>query len=85
MLKSDYHLLWPRQSAAPSSGAGGGGVVNSDDLIEEAEAHFNVSGTSVLAAWGLTLVAGVSAPPTAPADPRGSSSSLSILSADARA
>ncbi|ORX40068.1 hypothetical protein BD324DRAFT_648679 [Kockovaella imperatae] len=43
----------------PSNGAGGDGVVDSTALIEEAEDHFNVSGTSVLAAWGLTLMAGI--------------------------
>jgi len=48
-------------AAAPSSSeAGDGAVISAEDLIHTADEHWNVSGASVIAAWLLTVVVGVS-------------------------
>jgi hypothetical protein len=50
-------------TAAPSATAsdpGDGAVISAEDLIHTADEHWNVSGASVLAAWLLTVVVGVS-------------------------
>jgi hypothetical protein len=40
--------------------AGGGPVVEASDVVAQTTKHWNVSGTSVLVAWGLSVAGGVS-------------------------
>jgi hypothetical protein len=47
-----------RSSDSDSSGSSGG--ISAESLVNNAESHFDVSGTSVLIAWGLTFIGGVS-------------------------
>jgi hypothetical protein len=47
-----------RSSNSDSSSSSGG--ISAESLVNNAESHFDVSGTSVLIAWGLTFIGGVS-------------------------
>ena len=58
------HLpIFPRGSNSTEYGG-----VSPSELIAEAEQHWNVSGTSVLVAWGLTAIGSVSSSYTIIAD-----------------
>lgn len=48
-------VLWPRASKSNESEG-----LTPSEIIKHAEEHWNVSGTSVLLAWGLTAVGSVS-------------------------
>ena len=54
MVESSPTRIWPRASVEAS-----GGAVSPQDLIKQAEEHWNVSGSSVLAAWALTALGAV--------------------------
>ncbi|ORY33704.1 hypothetical protein BCR39DRAFT_556933 [Naematelia encephala] len=49
---------WPRAPQATTS-TKAGGAVSPSDLINEAEEHWNVSGSSVLIAWVMTAIASI--------------------------
>lgn len=52
--------LLPRQGGMASTVASTTVAVSAEDLVLQAEEHFNVSGASVIAAWLLALILGVS-------------------------
>lgn len=59
MTSPQLHSVWSRQK----EGGGVGnttGVVSAADIIQTAEEHWNVSGSSVVAAWLAAIIVGVS-------------------------
>lgn len=45
--------------ATPTETSGSGPVVGASDVVAQSAEHWNVSGTSVLVAWGLAVFGGV--------------------------
>jgi hypothetical protein len=54
---SHTFTAWPRAESSSD-----GGVITSEQLIQKAEEHWNVSGSSIIAAWALTFIGAVSQP-----------------------